>query len=74
MARAYPKSRFFGFDFDAPSITRSPALAAETGVADRVVFAVASATGFPGGNYDLVACFDADGNRAVQRRLQPPGR
>jgi SAM-dependent methyltransferase len=58
MAKAYPKSRFFGFDFHAPSIERARELAAEAGLADRVVFDVASATEFPGGDYDLIAYFD----------------
>ena len=58
MAKAYPNSRFFGFDIHAPSIERAQELAAADGVADRVVFAVADATGFPGSGYDLVAYFD----------------
>ena len=58
MARAYPQSRFFGFDNHAPSITRARQAAAEAGVADRVVFEVAGATDFPGSDYDLIAYFD----------------
>jgi SAM-dependent methyltransferase len=58
MARAYPNSRFFGFDFHAPSIERARELAAEEGLGDRVVFEVASATDFPGRDYDLIAYFD----------------
>jgi SAM-dependent methyltransferase len=58
MARAYPKSRFFGFDFHPASIERARQLAAEEGLADRVVFEVADAAGFPGGSYDLIAYFD----------------
>jgi SAM-dependent methyltransferase len=81
MAEAYPNSRFFGFDSHAPSITRANALAAATGVADRVIFEVASATDFPGGGYDLIAYFDClhdmgdpDGAlRHARRALQPDG-
>lgn len=58
MARAYPRSRFFGFDFHAPSIERARQLAAEEGLADRAIFEVASATDFPGSGYDLIAYFD----------------
>jgi len=58
MAEAYPNSRFFGFDNHAPSIARARELAAEAGLAGRVVFEVASATDFPGSNYDLIAYFD----------------
>jgi SAM-dependent methyltransferase len=58
MARAFPNSRFFGFDFHAPSIERARQLAAEEGLADRVVFDVARATDFPGSEYDLITYFD----------------
>ena len=58
LARAYPRSRFFGFDTHAPSIARARQTAAEAGVADRVIFEVAGATDFPGTEYDLIAYFD----------------
>ena len=38
MAKAYPKSEFFGFDYHAPSLERAKELAKEAGVADRVTF------------------------------------
>jgi SAM-dependent methyltransferase len=59
MAKAYPKSRFTGFDYHAPSIERARAAAAEAGVGDRVDFQVASAKDYPEHDYDLVAIFDA---------------
>jgi SAM-dependent methyltransferase len=59
MAQAYPNSRFFGFDYHAPSIERARQLAVEAGVADRATFEVASAKAFPGEDYDMVAIFDA---------------
>jgi len=57
LAKAFPKSRFFGFDYHGPSIERAHELAREGGVADRVTFERASAKEFPG-TYDLIAFFD----------------
>jgi hypothetical protein len=57
MAKAFPKSRFFGFDYHEPSIVRAREIAREAGVADRVSFERASAKDYPG-TYDLVAFFD----------------
>jgi ubiquinone/menaquinone biosynthesis C-methylase UbiE len=58
MAKAYPNSRFLGFDNHAGSIEAARKAAAEAGVSDRVSFDVAPATSFPGNDYDLVAFFD----------------
>jgi SAM-dependent methyltransferase len=58
MAQAYPKSEFFAFDYHKPSIERAEILARESGVADRITFAQASAKDFPSRGYDLVAFFD----------------
>lgn len=58
MAKAYPKSRFVGFDSHAASIELARQRAREAGVADRVRFDVANATDFPGTGYDLIAHFD----------------
>ena len=58
MAKAYPKSEFFGFDYHLPSIERARKLAAEDGVGDRITFAQANAKDFPSMGYDLVAFFD----------------
>jgi SAM-dependent methyltransferase len=58
MAQAYPKSKFFGFDYHKPSIEWARASAAKAGVSERVTFEVASSKGFPGKDYDLVAFFD----------------
>jgi 2-polyprenyl-3-methyl-5-hydroxy-6-metoxy-1,4-benzoquinol methylase len=58
MAEAFPRSRFYGFDFHGPSIEEARRLAAEQGLDDRVSFEVATAQGFPGGTYDLVTFFD----------------
>jgi len=58
LARAFPNSTFYGFDYNDASIARARKLAAEAGVADRVIFEVATATEFPGEDYDLVAFLD----------------
>jgi len=58
MAQAYPKSRFFGFDYYQPSLDRAANLAKEAGVADRITFEQASAKDFRAREYDLVAFFD----------------
>jgi SAM-dependent methyltransferase len=57
MAKAFPKSKFFGFDYHQPSIDRARELAREAGVADRVIFERATAKDYPG-TFDLVAFFD----------------
>jgi SAM-dependent methyltransferase len=58
MAQAYPQSHFYGFDTHGPSIMAAQRNAEHAGVSDRVTFAVASAQGFQGENYDLIAFFD----------------
>jgi SAM-dependent methyltransferase len=58
MARAFPKARFFGFDSHSPSIERARAAAIGAGVAGRVIFDDAGATGFPGAEYDLLTYFN----------------
>ena len=61
MAQAFPRSRFTGFDYHAPSIAHAQLAAEEAGVADRVTFEVASAKEYPRdrtAGYDLVTMFD----------------
>jgi SAM-dependent methyltransferase len=58
MAKAYPKSRFFGFDYHEGSIALANERARQAKVEDRVTFQVAKATEFPGKDYDLIAHFD----------------
>ncbi|RPJ60164.1 MAG: class I SAM-dependent methyltransferase [Acidobacteria bacterium] len=58
MAKAYPKSEFFGFDNHEASIIHARERAKESGVDNRVRFEVSDAVGFPGSNYDLVTFFD----------------
>ncbi len=58
MAKAFPASRFAGFDYHAPSISTATQRATEAGVEKRVSFAQGTAKDFPGENYDLVCYFD----------------
>jgi SAM-dependent methyltransferase len=58
MALAYPKSKFYAYDYHGPSITRAKQLAKEAGVAKRITFEQASAKDYPPLEYDMVAFFD----------------
>ncbi len=58
MAKAYPESEFFGFDYHPASIEMARASATSAGLADRIHFDVAPAKDYPGKDYDLVAFFD----------------
>jgi len=58
MAKAYPKSTFYGFDFHDPSIEQARQRAADAAVGDRVQFMQATAHSFPGSDFDLVCFFD----------------
>ncbi|MBV9762962.1 MAG: methyltransferase domain-containing protein [Acidobacteriaceae bacterium] len=58
LAKAYPASKFFGFDYHDKSIEQARLKAEAAGVADRVKFEVAPAKSFPGNNYDFIAFFD----------------
>jgi SAM-dependent methyltransferase len=81
MAKAFPNSIFFGFDYHAPSIETAYWKAKAAGVGDRVTFQVAPSKGFPGTGYDLVAFFDclhdmgdpAGAARHVRESLAPRG-
>ncbi|MGB0096930.1 MAG: class I SAM-dependent methyltransferase [Solirubrobacteraceae bacterium] len=57
MAEAYPNSRFWGFDFHAPSIEIARQRAGEARVEDRTTFEVAGAKQYEG-SYDLICFFD----------------
>jgi ubiquinone/menaquinone biosynthesis C-methylase UbiE len=58
MAKAFPNSRFYGFDYHDQSIEAAQAAAKREGLADRVTFSVAKAKEFTGNGYDFVAVFD----------------
>ena len=59
MAKAFPKSRFYGFDYHSGSIEYARHVAGRDGLLDQITFEVASAKSYPAnGGYDLVAFFD----------------
>jgi 2-polyprenyl-3-methyl-5-hydroxy-6-metoxy-1,4-benzoquinol methylase len=58
MAKAYPRSRFCGFDSHPKSIELARDRAKKAGVGERVTFEVAKSTDYPGAGYDLVTHFD----------------
>jgi SAM-dependent methyltransferase len=58
MAKAFPNSRFIGFDAHPGSISAAQEAARKEGLSDRVTFAVATAKSFPADAYDLVCFFD----------------
>jgi 2-polyprenyl-3-methyl-5-hydroxy-6-metoxy-1,4-benzoquinol methylase len=83
MALAYPTVRVDGLDLDAPSIELARQNAEESGVSDRVSFAVRSADEPRlSGRYDLVTVFEAFHDmarpvavlRALRGLLAPGGR
>ena len=81
MAKAFPKSRFFGFDYHDKSVEAARESAERQGLTDRVTFEVAKAKEFPGKDYDFVAVFDClhdmgdpvGAARHVRRSLAPGG-
>ncbi len=81
MAKTYPKSEFYGFDYHDGSIALAKEAAKKEGVADRITFEVASAKGYPGKDYDFVAFFDclhdmgdpAGASAYVRSTLKPDG-
>ena len=58
MAKAFPRSHFFGFDYHDKSIDAANDSAKGEGLDDRVKFDVSKAKNFPGMDYDFVAVFD----------------
>jgi 2-polyprenyl-3-methyl-5-hydroxy-6-metoxy-1,4-benzoquinol methylase len=58
MAKAFPKSKFIGFDYHPASIETARNRAKDAGVQDRVEFEVAPAKNYPGQDYDFVTLFD----------------
>jgi SAM-dependent methyltransferase len=58
MAKAFPNSRFFGFDYHEESIEAAREAARRNGLAGRVIFEVAKAKDLPGKDFDFVAVFD----------------
>ena len=84
MAKAYPNSKFVGFDYHKPSIEIARKRAKEEGLTeDRITFEVASSTDFPSKDdgYDLVVFVDSLHNMGnpggaashVLKTLKPDG-
>ena len=81
LAKAFPNSEFYGFDYHNASIDLARAQSIKEGVADRIHFETAPAKSFPGHAYDLVAFFDclhdmgdpAGASKHVYDALAPDG-
>ncbi|MGD9925740.1 MAG: class I SAM-dependent methyltransferase [Pseudorhodoplanes sp.] len=81
MAKAFPNSRFFGFDAHEGSIAAARQVAQEASVADRVSFKIAKADTYPAHGYDLICFFDSlhdmghpnDAMRHAATSLAPDG-
>ena len=81
MAKAFPNSRFVGYDYHAASIEDARAHAREHGVEATTRFEVATAKDIPDGGFDLVTFFDclhdmgdpAGAAAHVKRMLKPDG-
>ena len=58
MAKTYPTSEFFGFDYHGASIEKAQERGKRQGIEGNVHFAQAPAESFPGKDYDLITCFD----------------
>jgi SAM-dependent methyltransferase len=58
MAKAFPNSRFFGFDYHDKSVEAAREYARRDGLAGRVSFDKYKAKEFPGTSYDFVTVFD----------------
>src|ERR1700722_11033661 len=80
MAKAFPKSQFFGFDYHQPSLDHATGSPRDAGVSGNTRFERAVAKDFPG-TYDLVAFFDclhdmgdpAGASAHVRQSLTPDG-
>jgi len=82
MAKAFPNSRFYGFDYHSGSIEAARHRAEREGLTDRITFDVASAKSYPvNGGYDFVTFFDClhdmgdppGAARHVRSSLKPDG-
>lgn len=58
LAKAFPKSRVFGFDVHSGSVERARANAQAEGVTDRVTFEVRDGTALPERAFDFMSTFD----------------
>ena len=58
MAKAFPMSRFIGYDYHDASIEAARKAARDAGTGANVEFETASAQTFAGREFDLICCFD----------------
>ena len=58
MAEAFPRSRFWGFDYHGKSIESARSQAREMKIENRVSFEVAGAMAYPAEGFDLICFFD----------------
>jgi SAM-dependent methyltransferase len=58
MAKAFPNSKFFGYDYHADSIEAAQKSARQAGVADHISFETGAAKNFPTRGFDLICFFD----------------
>lgn len=58
LAKAFPNSRFWGYDLHAPSIERARAGAMAAGVASRLTFEVVDGASLPARKFDFISTFD----------------
>ena len=58
MARNYPASTFYGFDYHPDSVERAREVAREEGAEGNTVFETADAKEYRGADYDLICFFD----------------
>ncbi|MGE0224997.1 MAG: class I SAM-dependent methyltransferase [Acetobacteraceae bacterium] len=81
MAKAFPNSRFVGFDFHEPSVEQARLHAEQHGVSGNTSFEVGLASDYAGKDYDLVTFFDClhdmgdptGAARHVRETLKPDG-
>jgi SAM-dependent methyltransferase len=81
MAKAFPNSKFIGYDFHPGSITQAKEHAQAHGASGNASFEVATAKDYSGGGFDLVTCFDclhdmgdpAGAAAHVRQSLKPDG-
>jgi SAM-dependent methyltransferase len=81
MAKAFPNSSFYGYDYHPGSIEAAREGAREEGVADRISFEIGAAKSFPTKEFDLVCFFDClhdmgdpvGAARHVRETMKPDG-
>ncbi len=81
MAKAFPNSRFYGYDYHPGSIEAAQQAAHGEQVADRISFEVGAAKSYPAKGFDLVCFFDClhdmgdpvGAARHVRETLKPDG-